>query len=223
MISKEQKFIFVHNFKTGGTSIEKKLGHFDELKTDVQDHRTLSEIEALSDRGQHFRKCLHAFRKGKANRSVFWLRTAIWPELSRKEFDSFYKFTFVRNSWSRMYSWYANVMKDPHMRAIYKIDDDNYSYLKFLQEKVDHSSFSQLHFIKNRNGNVNMDFIGRFERLQEDFNVVATHLGIEDSELPTLLMRKYGHYSDNYDERTKDLIGELYKEEIDYFGFEFGE
>ncbi|RLD27576.1 MAG: hypothetical protein DRI75_09180 [Bacteroidetes bacterium] len=54
MISKEQKFIFIHNFKTGGTSIEKKLGHFESLERDVQDHHTIRDIELLTNRNYFF-------------------------------------------------------------------------------------------------------------------------------------------------------------------------
>lgn len=223
MISKTHQFIFIHNFKTGGTSIEKKLGHFDILKNDVQDHRTLREIEQLTDRTLFLKKSLYAIKRGKFKRVSPNLGKAIYPALTKKEFDSFYKFSFVRNTWSRMYSWYANVMKDEHMRDQYSIDNLDFSFKDFLLEKINHETFSQLYFLKDKTGVVHMDFIGRFEHLQSDFDIVCNTLAIKDTALPKMLVRKYSHYTENYTEETKQLVYTLYKDEIEYFNFKFGE
>ena len=223
MISKEQKFIFIHNFKTGGTSIERKLGHFETLERDVQDHRTIREIEQLTNRGYFLKMSLYALKIGKPMSSFQHLKTWFNPELTKKEYDAFYKFSFVRNTWARVYSWYVNIMKDEGLRKSYSITDSNFSYEQFLSEKINHNTFSQLYFLTDRNGSVPLDFIGRFENLQEDFDLVCNQIGIDDPLLPKLLVRNYAHYTENYNEKTKDLIYKLYKDEIDYFNFEYGE
>lgn len=222
MISKENKFIFIHNFKTGGTSIEKKLGHFNTLERDVQDHRTIKDIELLTNRSYFLRKSAYALKIGKPKSAFKNLKTSIYPELTKKEYETFFKFSFVRNTWARMYSWYANVMKEEWHRKMYGITSENYSYKQFLEEKINHDTFSQLYFLTDSKGNIPMDFIGRFENLQEDFNKVCERLNIDDPTLPKLLVRKYGHYTDNYTKETKDLVYKYYKEEIDYFKFEYG-
>jgi hypothetical protein len=223
MISKEKKFIFIHNFKTGGTSIEKKLGHFDTLVRDVQDHRTIRDIELLTQRAHFIRMGFYALKVGKPKVSIKNFRTSLFPELTKSQYDSYYKFSFVRNSWARMFSWYANIMKDEVLRNSYGIEGLDYSYEQFLKEKIDHNTFSQLYFLTDRKGNIPMDFIGRFENLQADFDIVCNRLNIADPTLPKLLVRNYGHYTNNYTQKTKDMIYTLYKDEIDYFGFEFGE
>ncbi len=68
-----------------------------------------------------------------------------------------------------------------------------------------------------------MDFIGKFERLQEDFNRICGTLGEEDTQLPTELMFEGEHYTERYDDETKDIVARKYAKEIAMFGFEFGE
>jgi hypothetical protein len=223
MISKEKKFIFIHNFKTGGTSIEYKLGHFETLERDVQDHRTIREIELLTNRKHFLRMTFYALKIGKPKRAMFYFKNFYAPVLTKSEYDSFFKFTFVRSTWARVYSWYANVMQDDVLRKSYHIEDSEYSFKDFLTEKLNHKTYSLLHFLKDSKGDIPMDFIGRFENLQEDFNSISKTLGLEDGTLPKLLVRNRKHYTDFYTEETKSMVYQFYKEEIEYFGFKYGE
>ncbi|HHS96246.1 MAG TPA: hypothetical protein ENJ45_06610 [Phaeodactylibacter sp.] len=223
MISKKYRSIFIHIHKTAGSSIEKKLGLFDVLAPGVQDHRKIREIERLPYRSYHVEKALVRLARAKFSASLHHLYQLYKPELSRREYLDFYKFTFVRNSWGRMYSWYADVMSNKGHQKNYRLPA-NCSFKNFLERAYIHKGFSQLDFITDSNGDIPLDFIGRFENLHKDFAKVCAAIGLEDTALPRLLVSgKKHHYSHYYDEACKDLVYGFYRKEIKYFGFEFEE
>jgi hypothetical protein len=189
MILNESRCIFVHIPKTGGTSIAKALGHFDQVAYGVQDHRTIVELRHTT---------------------------------SKHDFERYYKFTIVRNPWDRVVSWYKNVTTDAIHRDRFRIQE-NCSLRDFLTE---HGSIwglqSQLHWIREPDGNIPLDFIGRFERLSEDFGHVCERLGLREVRLPHLFQAyDTTPYMALYDHQTRSIVAHRYAEEIEMFRYSF--
>ena len=65
-----------------------------------------------------------------------------------------------------------------------------------------------------------MNFIGRYENLENDFKTVCDRIGIQ-RQLPHYKLTNHEHYSRYYDEETIDLVSKKYADEISYFNYEF--
>ena len=74
-------------------------------------------------------------------------------------------------------------------------------------------------------GDVAVDFVGRFENLEEDLKVALRHVGLDlASELPrakTTFRRSNLPYRDYYDEDTRAMVGSWYQREIELLDYAF--
>ncbi len=148
----------------------------------------------------------------------------IKEEISSKKFNDYFKFTFVRNPWARAYSWYKNVLNDKNHKENLGIYSNNYSFKKFLSNHLHNWALkTQMSWIKDEKGKIAVDFIGKYENLNEDFAKICENLKIENKELLHLIRGKGSNYIEAYDEKLKKIVAKKYAEEIEYFGYKFGD
>jgi hypothetical protein len=68
-----------------------------------------------------------------------------------------------------------------------------------------------------------VDFIGRFESLEHDYRRIRRQLRLGRVRLPHRHRGSHGAYASYYDPQTREMVAELFAEEIAYFGYSFGE
>jgi chondroitin 4-sulfotransferase 11 len=132
------------------------------------------------------------------------------------ESKNYFKFSFVRNPWDRMLSFY--LFKKTN-RAHIKIPDD-LSLKDFLLTSAGQIKFNQHSYIESFDTS---SFIGRFENLQQDFDIICDKIGIPQRELQYANKSSHNHYTEYYDNETRRLVSEKFARDIDYFGYKFGE
>ena len=142
-----------------------------------------------------------------------------------KVFNSLYKFCFVRNPYERLFSAYT-FLKDGGINN----QDLEFSN-SYLQEFASFDEFvlkglekeeimnwvhfkPQYTFVCDENDNIVMDFVGKMENLNADFNAVCKHLNIE-SELQKLNMS--ATKKNEFSEEVKTIIKLKYQKDFNLF------
>jgi len=199
-------FIFIHIPKCGGTSIEKAL------------------LPAATQRPDFYNLTA-------TERKRYWLpgtRGLQHAKLRRIESDfdlaQFFKFSFVRNPWDRAVSQVEYLVNNQATRFLKKSNfkANLRTYCQINRVVWGHDlGACQSDYLESEG--FEMDFVGRFERLQRDFKLVCKQLGLVPApELPHIFNScRDKHYSAYYDKESENWIRERFSRDIDQFGYKF--
>lgn len=165
-------------------------------------------------------------RKRKGMKKHYFVKEVI-DEVGQEKWDTAFKFTFVRNPWDRIYSFYRFLLQNNVITS----EEESKSYKVWLKELLRRlklhptrmaSSKPQVEWLRDHQEQINLDFIGRFENLHEDVETLAKKLDIKINKLPHVYQSlPVVHYSTGYDDESEELIREYYKEDIETFNFTF--
>lgn len=226
MISNKYQCIFVHVPKTAGQSVEHFFLNLHQLNWKQKDQLLISKNE---DKNKGPARLAHM----KAPEYY------LCGHIEKAQFDEYFSFAFVRNPWERLVSEYLHK----------KIDKKMSLKAFFLKGLPDENNFCDKHrhiipqsdYLFDKEGKQLVNFIGRFENLQNDFDYVCQQLNIESSTLLhknssrcfrrlwtrrlrhlfRIKKRVKRHYSEYYDEELKQLVADKYQRDIELFGYTF--
>ena len=185
------------------------------------------------------------FRTAKCGTSSFWnflkVNTEVGDHGNNIEFDEswndYFKFTIVRNPWDRLLSCWKQKLA---VRVKTSCPEDECRFYHNLLGLEFPGGLTFAEFVKTLNADnlyadkhwaplyslINLDsvdFIGRFENLQEDFYTICDKIGIPRQKLSHANSTKHKHYTEYYDDESREIVAEKYAKDIEYFGYEFGE
>jgi hypothetical protein len=221
-INRERESLFIHIPRTGGTRVEQLL------------NMTFNGDAPAT-------KYLMLFGYAPLGGKKYELQHLTYKEIikhkliSRKEFNSFFKFSFVRNPYDRLVSTYFyighkyfNSFKD-FVRFIYEGGGEpdrfpsRWAKLNGFKWFLEHPlARPQFDFIYNRNNRLIVDFLGKFENYVHDLSFILEELG--ESPPKSLLNQKvnatdHKAYKSYYNKKTKDMARSIYFKDFEAFDY----
>ena len=226
MICRKYQCLFVHIPKVAGQSVEQFFMNRLGLDWDAdRDEVLLGDNE---DRTRGTQKLAHLSASEYVDDGF----------ISKDEYERLFKFSFVRDPFQRLVSEYR-----------YRNYFHHRSFRDFVLNKLPQPGWDdkyrhvmpQYEMLHDKEGRLLVDFVGRFESLQNDFDKVCKELGIEDSALPHrnpsnkksrnlkrrarnfLFRNGEGNkksYREFYDEETLEAVSRYYRKDIETFGYQ---
>jgi hypothetical protein len=146
------------------------------------------------------------------------------------KYRKYFVFAFSRNPYDRLVSGYEYLMQggknqaDRQFRDSYLLaysDFEEFVKKGFYQKAVKQKyHFVPQHvFISNPFGKIIVDFLGRFENIEEDFAEIAKRIGV-DARLPHSNSSARKDFKDYYSEDTRKIAYNIYKRDFEMLGYD---
>jgi chondroitin 4-sulfotransferase 11 len=140
--------------------------------------------------------------------------------------DTFFKFTVVRNPWDRALSEYNWRRMRKGARVTFEsFEDFLRAALKGWEFELDDARHLMLQkdFILSDTQECLVDFVGRYETLQADLESVAGRVGLTIDDFPVKNRSRspLESISNQYTRETRHLVETLWGADIEFFGYEF--
>jgi hypothetical protein len=216
ILSNRYRFLYVHIAKTGGTSVRAALTSLRWRDPYYLAQWTCSRLSSLTG---------HRIASKLPRHSKIVCAQEMLPY---DFFGSLYKFAFVRNPWDLQVSSYHHLKRERPFLL-----EGHESFEAFTRWKLDPARPYQYHldtaitpmtdYLVDLHGKLLTDYIGRYERLQDDWAHICRHLNIPHKELPherkaTDRKKDYRSY---YSADLAELVGNYFKRDVEMLGYRF--
>jgi hypothetical protein len=208
LISSRKKFIFIHIYKTAGTSMLAALWPHSAGKMQLLATSALRRLRITPP----FEPQCYPDHITAAE---------LVARIGRETFDKYFSFAIVRNPWDWQVSLYHFAVKHPAhgQHKLFKSFANFDTYVRW-RCRLDVRQQQQKDFICSADGEQLVDFVGRLETIDRDFATICSRIGIE-ATLPTLNVSNTKPYRSFYSDETAELVRKTFETDIVHFGYEF--
>ena len=204
MLLADKRALFIHNMRTGGTSIEQMVYAY-KLSFDVRFPRPHAPIE-------------------------FWVQR--YPDIGEQIATSYFKFAFVRNTWERLASAYRLVyhMLSSGMYAevySYRHTAETFTWDEFMRMTMEDGTVPYCAYwtdqlaLMRYDSRVVADFIGSYDSYERDWYRVSRMLRWRLYRPMRCTLGAPTPHPVRYTDEQVEWVRGRYREEIDMFKFEY--
>jgi len=210
MTDHEYKTIFLHFVKTGGSSIERCFNSGDGYR------------ETTYKKEGHPNRIIKEEHHTSSKKYISLNGKEIW--------DEYFKFSFVRNPWDWFVShflWDIEVYNQNKKKGLpqkyrrrFIVEECDADFEKYVRKGSERPNWFKFPSMKEFCDGV--DYIGRFENLQLNFDEICDKISKPRMNLPRLKASSGRlHYSHYYNEETSEMIYNVMKEDVEHFKYKF--
>lgn len=195
---KEKKLLFIHIPKNGGNSVERAIGL--ERMAELAKHSQITDVEPII------------------------------------KIDQYYKFAVIRNPWDRVVSMYYFLSKhratgNMSFKSWLLANNTTAQSVRVMAgltnpDKKIHGNYdaplqtkTQLSWLKTLDGNIAIDFVCRLEHLNADMTELCKIKNLNCQQIQFLNKTEHPKCDEVHDQETIDFVGQHYREDINFFGF----
>lgn len=137
-----------------------------------------------------------------------------------------FTFTIVRNPWDKVVSHYHYRVKTNQTGlGEQPIDFSEWVYRCYVERDPTYYDqprmfMSQRQWLVDESDQLLVEFVGRFENLQQDFARISERINVK-AKLGHAKPSGRGGYRDYYDAQTRDIVAEAFAADLESFGYSF--
>ncbi|WP_017300721.1 sulfotransferase family 2 domain-containing protein [Nodosilinea nodulosa] len=205
LISRKKKFVFIHIYKNAGTSISTALIRITSNKLQRYASKQLKKAGIIYLKDQ---PCpTHA------------TASEIISTIGEEEFKALFSFAIVRNPWDWQVSLYHYMLQNSN-HPQHKLAQEFKDFEEYLYWRCAKEIRLQKDFVCSQDDKILVDFIGRFESLDKDFQTICRRIGISAC-LPKVNVSNTVPYQEFYNPNTRELVRSTFEPDISLFNYSF--